>query len=75
MKKSEANNKHKNKDGKIKTILSIWYFKCKRFPDGRLMKHKYRLCSRGGIQEWGVKYWETYAPAVNWISARSLLAI
>ena len=26
MKNIEVNNKHKNKDGKIKTILSIWYF-------------------------------------------------
>ena len=27
-----------------KTILSIWSFKRKRFPDGRVMKHKARLC-------------------------------
>ena len=27
MKKSEVKNKHKNKDNKLKTILSFWYFK------------------------------------------------
>ena len=27
------------------------------------------------MQKWGVNYWETYAPVVNWISVRSLLAI
>ena len=27
------------------------------------------------MQQWGVNYWETYAPVVNWISIRTLLAI
>ena len=27
------------------------------------------------MQQWGVEYWETYDPVVNWISVRSLLAI
>ena len=52
----------------VKTILAIWSFKRKRFPDGRLNKHKARLCAHGGMQTWGVNYWETYAPTVNWIS-------
>ena len=38
MKNSEVNNKHKKIYGNLKTILSIWYFKCKRFTDTRLMK-------------------------------------
>ena len=32
-----------------KTILAIWSFKRKRYPDGRLNKHKVRLCAHGGI--------------------------
>ena len=56
-------------------IMSIWSFKRKRFPDGQLMKYKARLCDHGGMQRWGVKYWETYAPVVNWISVRTLLAV
>ena len=32
------------------------------------------MCS-GGQQQWGVNYWETYAPVVNWISVRFLLII
>ena len=43
-----------------KTIQSIWSFKRKRFPSGLLQKHKARLCAHGGIQQWGVNYWETY---------------
>ena len=59
----------------IKTIMAIWAFKRKRFPDGTLNKHKARLCAHGGQQQWGVNYWETYAPVVNWISVRFLLIL
>ena len=65
----------KNKDGKLKTILYIWYFKHKIFPSGRLIKQKSILCAHRLIQQWGDNYWKTYAPVVNWVSLRSLLAI
>ena len=55
IKKSEVNNKHKNKDGKLKTILSVWSFKRKRFPYGILIKHTSRLCLHGLMQQWVVK--------------------
>ena len=58
-----------------KTVLAIWSFKRKRYPDGRLMKHKARLCAHGGMEKWGIDYWETYAPIVNWITVTSLLAL
>ena len=58
-----------------KTILAIWSFKRKRFPDGRIMKHKARLCAHGGMQKWGIDYWETYSPVVNWITVRTLMAL
>ena len=58
-----------------KTIQSIWSFTRKRFPDGTLNKYKARLCAHGGMQQWGVNYWETYAPVVNWISVRFLLIL
>ena len=48
-----------------KTILAIWPFKRKVFPDGRVLKHKSRLCTHGGMQPCGENYWETYAPVVN----------
>ena len=52
----------------VKTIQEIWSFKRKRFSDGTLNKQKSCLCTHGGMQKWGVNYWETYAPVVNWIS-------
>ena len=75
MKNSEVNNKHKDRYVKLETILSIWCFKRKLFPYGRIMKHTYRLCAHGGMPKWGVGYWGTYAPVVNWIIVRSLLSI
>jgi hypothetical protein len=58
-----------------KTIMSIWSFKRKRYPDGSLNKHKARLCAHGGMQTWGQNYWETYAPVVNRVSVCLILAI
>ena len=58
-----------------KTIMAIWSFKRKRFPDGTIMKYKARLCAHGGMQQWGIDYWETYAPVVNWLSVRLLLVL
>ena len=39
------------------------------------MKHKYRLFSHEGNQQWEINYWETYAPLANLIIVRSLLAM
>jgi hypothetical protein len=58
-----------------KPIKAIWSFKRKNFPDGRLNKHKARLCAHGGMQRWGENYWETYSPVVNMISVKLLLVI
>jgi hypothetical protein len=66
--------RHSDMPANTKTIMSIWSFKCKRFPDGTLKKHKACLCAHGSMQTWGTNYWETYAPVVNWASVCLLLA-
>ena len=58
-----------------KTIMSIWFFKRKCFTESQIMKHKARLCAHGGMQKWGIDYWETYFPVVNWISVCFLFAL
>ena len=63
------------KPANVKTILAIWAFKRKRYPDSRIWKYKARLCAHGGMQSFGVNYWESYAPTVNWISIRFLLVV
>eukprot|EP00957_Ditylum_brightwellii_P150072 11429070-Ditylum_brightwellii.AAC.1 len=61
--------------GKVKTIMSIWSFKRKRYPSDLLLKHKARLCTHSGMQQWGVNSWETYSPVVNWITVCTLMPI
>ena len=48
-----------------KTIMAIWSFKRKRYPDVSLNKHKARLFTHGGQQTWGRYYWDTYDPVVT----------
>jgi hypothetical protein len=47
-------------------LPSTWAFKVKRYPDGRMRKHKARFCVRGDKQLEGVDYFESYAPVVAW---------
>ena len=54
-----------NQTSGTKTIQAIWFSKRKRFPDGTLNKHKAHLCVHGGMQQWGVNYWENHSPVVN----------
>ena len=56
MKNSEVNNNYIHRDDKLKSILSIWYLKHRKFAYGRLMKHKSRLCEHGGMHKWGFNY-------------------
>jgi hypothetical protein len=59
----------------MKTVQAIWSFKCKRYPNGSLNRHKAHLCAHEGMQQWGVSYWETYSPVVNVLTVCLLLAL
>ena len=61
--------------GNPKTILAIWSFKRKRLPNGQISCYKTRLCAHGGMQHWGVNYWETFSPIVNWMSVQLILIL
>jgi hypothetical protein len=58
-----------------KPIQAIWSFKCKRRPDGTLVKHKARLCSYGRVQQLGINYWGTYSPVVNMVTVCLILLL
>ena len=55
--------------------MSICSFKRKKSPDGRLIKHKNRICTNGGMQKWGVNCWDTYSPVVNYMSVIAMLTL
>lgn len=48
-------------------LNTIWSYRCKHHPtDHVLLKHKSCLCIDGSQQQYGVEYWEMYAPVVHW---------
>jgi hypothetical protein len=58
-----------------KVIPTMWVFKIKRFPDGRVRRFKARLVVRGDFQVEGEDYDEKYAPVVPWSTVRLMLSI
>jgi hypothetical protein len=59
----------------VRVTPSTWTFKRKRFPDGRLMKHKGRFLVRGDLQVLGENVSETYSPVVAWSTIRTVLTL
>jgi hypothetical protein len=60
---------------RAKLLNAIWSYRRKRTPAGVLQKHKARICTDGSQQQYGVDYWETYAPVVSWSTIRLLLTL
>ena len=56
-------------------LNAIWSYKRKRRPDGSLLKHKARICVDGSKQQYGVDYWDTFAPVVAWSTVRLVLCL
>jgi hypothetical protein len=53
----------------VKVLDSVWAMRRKRrIKTKEIYKWKARLNIHGGQQEYGVNYWETFAPVVTWIS-------
>jgi len=54
---------------------SIWSYRHKRSPLGKMLKYKTRICVDGSQQEYGRGFWEVYAPVVNWSTIRLMLLL
>jgi hypothetical protein len=62
------------KDNKI--LPAVWAMRRKRrITTGEVYKWKARLNIHGGKQEYGVNYWETYAPVISWTTIRLYLVL
>jgi hypothetical protein len=58
------------------TLLNaIWPYRRKCCPDGALHKHKSLICADGSQQKYGIDYWETYAPVVQWSTVCMVLIL
>jgi hypothetical protein len=52
-----------------KILLAVWSMKRKQeIKTQKVNKYKARLNVHGGKQEYGINYFETYAPVVTWFS-------
>jgi len=60
---------------RVKLLNAIWSYRRKRTPSGVFRKYKARICTDGSQQQYGVDYWETYAPVVSWSTVRLLLTM
>lgn len=58
-----------------KVVTVKWIFKVKKLPNGQIDKFKARLVAQGYTQQYGIDYFETFAPVVRLESLRILLAI
>ena len=56
-------------------LNAIWSYRRKRKPTGELLKLKSWICTDGSQQKYGVDYWQTYAPVVNWSTVRRSLVL
>ena len=59
----------------MKVLKGTWAFRLKRTPDGVAYRHRSRFCVRGDQQEYGVNYFETFAPVVQWSTIRLMLIL
>ena len=48
---------------------SVWSVRCKcNLTTGKIVKHKARLNLHGGMQEFGVNFYNTHSPVVTWFA-------
>lgn len=64
-----------DKPSGIRPVDCRWVYKLKWSSDKSEVKFKSRLVARGFSQEYGINYFETYAPVVKNASVRLLMAI
>jgi hypothetical protein len=62
-------------DRRKKLLNAIWSYRRKRRPDGTLVKHKCRICADGSQQRYGIDYWDTYSPVVQWSTVRLIMIL
>jgi hypothetical protein len=59
-----------------KILPAVWAMRRKRkIATGEVYKYKARLNVHGGKQEYGINFWETYAPVIAWATIRLYLIL
>jgi hypothetical protein len=63
------------KPQQARLLSSIWSYRRKPSPIGKILKHKARICVDGSQQQYGRDFWEVYAPVVSWPNIRLMLLL
>ena len=59
-----------------KILDSIWAMCRKRkIGTGKISRYKARLKAHGGQKEYSIKYWENFAPVVQWTMIRLIMML
>lgn len=58
-----------------KTVGLKWVFKVKKDTDGKIIKHKARIVTKGYVQKHGIDFEEVFAPVTRLETVRLLLAL
>ena len=59
----------------VKALTSVWVFKVKCGPDGKISRYKARITVNGKSQIYGINYSETFSPVAFATTIRLMLAI
>jgi hypothetical protein len=59
----------------MNVIGSKWVFKKKRDANGTVQRYKARLVAKGYDQEYGIDYYETFAPVMKYKSLRIIILL
>ena len=49
----------------MKVLEGTWAFCLKQTPDGVAYRYRSRFCVQGDQQEYGINYFETFAPVIQ----------
>ena len=56
-------------------LRAVWSHRRKTTPDGKIYRHRSRICVDGSQQKEGIDYFETYSPVVQWSTIRMLFIL
>ncbi len=59
----------------MNVLPSKWAFKIKQFADGTVKKFNAQLCARGDRQKDSIKFFETWAPVVQWSTIQIVMVL
>ena len=59
----------------MKVLKGTWAFRLKHTPDGVAYRYRSRFCVSGDQLEYGIHYFETFAPVIHWSTIQLMLIL